>query len=284
MEDWQRGTDALGVSPTPQQCWAGIQAAAAAHLSPNMARLFGVSLAARQYSPQLELYRQLAEESRATAGGACCWAQLGGSTYTAAAPLQAALAAALQAKAARLADGAGDSAEAGAGAVYAFDHIYASAASAAAPPLNTTAPSTIPVELFAPVGSSCAAELHAVLAAAVEAADAAAATSAAAANRAAAGSAPLPPRFAYAWRPVLDAQACSVGTDGAGAGGGGGVHPCTALGSEGRLVVPGYGVELALKNMEYNAQDDGKKVGWLGAGGCAWELCCSGVRMGTCAL
>ncbi|KAI3430615.1 hypothetical protein D9Q98_005207 [Chlorella vulgaris] len=260
VEDWQRGTDALGVSPTPQQCWAGIQAAAAAHLSPNMARLFGVSLAARQYSPQLELYRQLAEESRATAGGACCWAQLGGSTYTAAAPLQAALAAALQAKAARLADGAGNSAEAGAGAVYAFDHIYASAASAAAPPLNTTAPSTIPVELFAPVGSSCAAELHAVLAAAVEAADAAAATSAAAANRAAAGSAPLPPRFAYAWRPVLDAQACSVGTDGAGAGGGGGVHPCTALGSEGRLVVPGYGVELALKNMEYNAQDDGKKA------------------------
>ncbi|KAL4857496.1 UDP-glucose:glycoprotein glucosyltransferase [Chlorella vulgaris] len=262
VEDWQRGTDALGVSPTPQQCWAGIQAAAAAHLSPNMARLFGVSLAARQYSPQLELYRQLAEESRAGASGACCWALLGGSTYTAAAPLQAALAAALQAKAARLAEGAGHSAEAGAGAVYAFDHIYSSAASAAAPPLNTTAPSTIPVELFAPVGSSCAAELHAVLAAAVEAADAAAATSAAAASRAAAGSAPLPPRFAYAWRPVLDAQACSVGTstDGEGAGGGGGVHPCTALGSKGRLVVPGYGVELALKNMEYNAQDDGKKA------------------------
>ena len=26
-------------------------------------------------------------------------------------------------------------------------------------------------------------------------------------------------------------------------------------------MVPGYGVELAIKNMEYNARDDGAKVG-----------------------
>ncbi|EFN52002.1 hypothetical protein CHLNCDRAFT_59065 [Chlorella variabilis] len=242
VEEWQRGSEALGGAPSPQQCWAGIRQAAAAHLSPNMARLFSAALAARQYSPRLEMFRQLAWESVAAAP-ACCWALLGGAAYTEAAPLEAALAAALQAKAAALREGAGRGVEGGAGAVYPFDHIYAAAASSA-PPLNITAPATVPVELFAPIGSRCGAQLHAVLAAAAERADAAAAAAAAPAAA---------PRLAYAWRPLLDAAACSAAGEGV-------VHPCTALGTEGRLVVPGYGVELALKNMEYNAQDDSKKV------------------------
>lgn len=38
------------------------------------------------------------------------------------------------------------------------------------------------------------------------------------------------------------------------------VHPCSALGTEEQLVVPGYGVEAVLKNMEYSALDDKAKA------------------------
>lgn len=257
-EDWQRrvsstaSTAAAAAAVTPEQCWADIRSAAAQRLSPTMSRLFEVALAARQYSAKLEAFRQLAQESSADvapAGAdvaaadaaptapACCWALLGGRAYTEAAPLDAALAAALTAGAHGL--------EAGAGAVFPFDHIYASSAAAAAPPLNITAPGTVPVELFAPIGSRCGAALHAVLAAAAERSDTAAAAAAAAVGTS------QPPRLAYAWRPLLDAGACA-------AAGADEVHPCTQLGTESRLVLPGYGVELALKNMEYNAQDDSK--------------------------
>lgn len=240
IEEWQQGLPGLGSSP--QQCWAGIRAAAAAHLSPTMARLFDASLAARQYSARLQAFHQLAEDSSAELAAAaaagsrpCCWALLGGRAYTEAHQLREAVHAALATEA-RAAEGT-------AGAVYPFDHVYASSAAAAAPPLNISAPATVPVELFAPIGSRCGAQLHEVLA------DAAARSDAAAAAAAATGGPPMA-RLAYAWRPLLEPAACGDGE----------VHACTLLGTGGQLVLPGYGVELALKNMEYNAQDDKKDV------------------------
>lgn len=38
------------------------------------------------------------------------------------------------------------------------------------------------------------------------------------------------------------------------------VHPCSTLGSEEQLVLPGYGVEAVLKNMEYSAMDEKAKA------------------------
>lgn len=38
------------------------------------------------------------------------------------------------------------------------------------------------------------------------------------------------------------------------------VHPCSNLGTEEQLVLPGYGVEAVLKNMEYSAMDDKAKA------------------------
>lgn len=38
------------------------------------------------------------------------------------------------------------------------------------------------------------------------------------------------------------------------------VHPCVSLGTEEQLVLPGYGVEAVLKNMEYSAMDDKSKA------------------------
>lgn len=270
VEGWQASAPSqLGAAASPEQCWAGIRSAAAPHLSAGMARLLDASLAARQYSPRLEMFRQLADASRseaaptdggggeaAAAGEApaapCCWALLGGKAFTAAAPLATALETALAAAP----SSHQELEEGGAGAVYSFDHIYSPRGSTA-PPLNITAPGTVPVELFAPVGSRCAGELHAVLAAAAARSEAAAA--------AATDSQQAPPRLAYAWRPVLggSGSACAAADE---------VHPCTRLGTEGPLVLPGYGVELALKNMEYNAQDDSKKVCLQS---CVAALCCT---------
>lgn len=38
------------------------------------------------------------------------------------------------------------------------------------------------------------------------------------------------------------------------------VDPCSSLGTEEQLVLPGYGVEAVLKNMEYSAMDDKSKA------------------------
>jgi UDP-glucose:glycoprotein glucosyltransferase len=37
------------------------------------------------------------------------------------------------------------------------------------------------------------------------------------------------------------------------------VHACASLGTEEQLVLPGYGVEAVLKNMEYSAMDEKSK-------------------------
>lgn len=49
----------------------------------------------------------------------------------------------------------------------------------------------------------------------------------------------------YVYRPVL-AEGCLAG------------ESCVGLGSGGGLPLPGFGVELAIKNMEYSALDDSK--------------------------
>lgn len=53
--------------------------------------------------------------------------------------------------------------------------------------------------------------------------------------------------ISYIYRPLLS-QSCLAS-----------VHPCLALGAESRPLLPGFGVEAVLKNMEYSAVDDKKK-------------------------
>jgi hypothetical protein len=65
----------------------------------------------------------------------------------------------------------------------------------------------------------------------------------------------------YVLRPVLDGV-CSASAardeDGRGAGDGA-AGRCVYLGTElGPLPLPGFGVEMAIKNMEYSALDDSK--------------------------
>ena len=54
-------------------------------------------------------------------------------------------------------------------------------------------------------------------------------------------------KLGYAYRPVL-LEGCQ------------GADTCAQLGVGGALQLPGYGVEMAIKNMEYSALDDAAKV------------------------
>ncbi len=62
-------------------------------------------------------------------------------------------------------------------------------------------------------------------------------------------------KLVYVYRPVL-AEGCLAG------------ESCVGLGSLGSLPLPGFGVELAIKNMEYSALDDSKvaAVPWQKSG------------------
>lgn len=52
-------------------------------------------------------------------------------------------------------------------------------------------------------------------------------------------------KIVYVYRPVLP-EGCTA------------EQPCVGLGSGDGLPLPGFGVELAIKNMEYSALDDSK--------------------------
>uniref|UniRef100_A0A383VGR8 UDP-glucose:glycoprotein glucosyltransferase n=1 Tax=Tetradesmus obliquus TaxID=3088 RepID=A0A383VGR8_TETOB len=107
-----------------------------------------------------------------------------------------------------------------AGQLQEADHVYN--------PDQQDAPGAVAAVLHASPGTDCWAGLHAALKQAVK--DAAA-------------DAPL----VYAHRPLLPA-ACKA------------VHACASLGTEEQLVLPGYGVEAVLKNMEYSAMDEKSKA------------------------
>ena len=102
-----------------------------------------------------------------------------------------------------------------------FDHMH----SAPTNTFNKTTPSRgLPVILYAPIGSPCAREFDSVLSE-IDAKGAGA--------------------VIYAWRPLMPRRSCAPG--------------CAGLGAGGQLTLYGYGVEMAIKNMEYNAKDDSQK-------------------------
>lgn len=109
-----------------------------------------VSLGLRQYSPKLELYRQLSNAtSPAPPAGACCWAVVDGRLASDAAGVAAALGA------------AGGSRAAGSAEVFPFDHVYQPPGH---PPLNASDPGVLTAVLYAPLGSACGSEMHRALA------------------------------------------------------------------------------------------------------------------------
>ncbi|KAI8470132.1 MAG: hypothetical protein J3K34DRAFT_469371 [Monoraphidium minutum] len=106
--------------------------------------------------------------------------------------------------------------------LHSFDHVYN--------PQQKGAPGAATAILYGPPGTECFVQMHGALRAA--------------ADKAARGAGrPL----VYAHRPLLGG-ACRASE----------AADCLLTGTEEQLVLPGYGVEAALKNMEYSAMDDKK--------------------------
>ncbi|CAI5520739.1 unnamed protein product [Closterium sp. Naga37s-1] len=241
-------------SPSDGDCLNALLRVASSFLAPPLAPLLRLALAMRSLSPALLLHRQLARLSLSQAGllgphGAqggtaegeqAGWGAGGGDggerwrvSENPAAPEGHCCWVELQGKvllgeaevaaavAAVQAEGSAPSTASAAeqgAAVHAFDHVYPSASTAAA---SHHAPP--PAFLYASPGSACFAALLPLLSAA--------------AHQGA---------IRLVLRPVLPGG-CEQQ-----------VGRCAAVGAGGRVSLGGYGVELALKNMEYKALDDSK--------------------------
>lgn len=118
-------------------------------------QVLGVSLAVRQYSPKLQMYRQLAEQQAVPPADACCWVVAAGALFTDPAELRAALTKGTMGRASGM-EGS---------SLFAFDHIYQPSGRRA---VNVSDPGVLGAVLYAPMGSQCAADFHAVLKEVVE--------------------------------------------------------------------------------------------------------------------
>jgi UDP-glucose:glycoprotein glucosyltransferase len=113
--------------------------------------------------------------------------------------------------------------------VFSFDHTYTTTSIT-----NNNNNDTLLAVLYAPLGAPCIKPFHTILSSSAE-----------------------QHHVTYIWRPISppsplnsnnnsSIQQCQDITD-----------PCSYASTTGQLVIPaGYGIELALKNMEYNARDD----------------------------
>lgn len=213
---WPSAAGKIGNSSDPSLCWQRISAAASEHLTPRMTQVLHMSLALRTYSPSLESFRQLAMD---------------GNVGATAGVNEGCCWAAIDGKAVHNAE---DIAEAVRGALVArgrgslpphsqlfpFDHVHQSTAWHHAG-FNHSDPSIVAAVLYAPIGHPCSASFDAALRLVAD-------TNA---------------QVAYAWRPQLP-ESCAAAA------------PCGSLGADAPLDLAGFGVELAIKNMEYNARDD----------------------------
>ena len=202
-----------------QGCWARLHGAMDSLVGGQLRQVGKVALASRQYSPRLETFRQMSTASD-PGEGTCCWAVVNGGVVVTD-PLE--VGAELEkAK-------AGTREETGSERVLDIDHLWvpksgAISGAGSAGGDGAGAPTTI--VLYGPMDSSCSAAMHEAIIGAV--------------GTSGAGS-----DATYMWRPIpFRATAC------------GGDLSCAGLGAGGPLIIPGYGVELALKSTEYNAQDD----------------------------
>ena len=187
----------------------------------------------RQYSARLELFRQLAGQLYPNATS-CCFADVGGELVADA----AALGAALEAAAARDASSSGGgSGGAPSTRLYEFDHVFN--------PQQQGAPGALTAILYGPPGAGCFRQMDAALRAAARE------------SESADGAVGKRRPVVYAHRPLLG-DACRAA--GGGDGDDGAAPACLLVGAEEQLVLPGYGVEAALKDTEYSAMDDKQRA------------------------
>lgn len=228
------------VDPSEQDavCWDAILDAGETLLSPGVAKVLPVSLGVRQYSARLEAYRQIAAQLHPGSDAyGCCFADVGGSVLRDPGQLASALAAA---KGAGSADG--DSGPKPA-QVFDFDHVYNPGA---------RAPGAAYVILYAPPGSECFDAWHAAITGALAGGSGSAAGSgngSSSGSGTGSSSGSSSGGLVYVHRPWAGPSCQLAG--------------CGGFGTRDPVLLPGYGMEAALKNTEYSAIDDKAKAGAL---------------------
>ncbi len=204
-----------------QGCWARLHAAMDRLVDGQLRQVGKVALASRQYSPRLETFRQLSAASD-PGEETCCWAVVNGDIVVTD-PSQ------VGAKLEQAKAGEGTGSE----RVLDIDHLWMPRSGAisevgSTPDEGAVAPTIV---LYGPMDSLCSAAMHKAIIGAV--------------STSGAGSGPT-----YMWRPIpFRENSC------------GDASSCSGLGAGGPVIVPGYGVELALKSTEYNAQDESADKG-----------------------
>lgn len=184
--------------------------------------LISLQLSTRRQSPRLEALRQLAVQAlpEHLTGKACCVLTIGAEHVTDFQRVHEALATASVEKAMHSAGTGGASG----GLLTAIDHIVRRATNAQN---ATDAPTAI---LYGPPGAECFTALHRATMQALNNSDGAGAT--------------------YAIRPVL-LPGCTLTKHGEGSS-----ASCMAYGTERPPALSGYGIQLAIKSMEYSQVDD----------------------------
>lgn len=212
IDIWLNTENDLEQPVTAKHCFQTIVKHGHSLLSEPLASLFEFSLSLRTSSPQLVLYRKLAEDSLSSFpledetstehknNGKCCWVDTGGSIFFEVSDLLQWLG--------NPHELAGNSF--GMPEVFSFDHVH----------VDSKGGNPVAI-LYGALGTTCFKEFHAVLS-----------------DSAKKG------KVKYVVRPVLP-YGCEKYT-----------RSCAAVGASDNLNLGGYGVELALKNMEYKAMDD----------------------------
>ena len=242
-----RGADArLG---SDRQCVDAALARAARLLPGALAPVLSLSLSVREYSPRLAAHRSAAMALPGGAPRGCCAARVGGQVVTRLERLSAAI----EAEAAR-AHGDRSCSSAGGGSGSSGADAGESAAAAAQgswleptssglgqvyPAAGSSSTAAVAVEFFATPGASCFGAFHTALKAAAES-----------------GSVRYT-LLQYA------GEECVASLRGGASGVEGededeGIRVCALVGEGDELALSGFGVELAIKSMEYKAIDDKK--------------------------
>lgn len=210
-------TTTAGAEVRTDTCWTRLKEAMD-HLVDGQLRQVGrVALASRQYSPRLETFRQLSVASD-PGEETCCWVVVDGKTVITD-----------PGKVADWVENGRDGSDRR-DRVLDIDHRWGGDGHGDAQQGGSV------IALYGPMDSACSAVMHKAIVDAI--------------GKGTSGTKRNYPGIAYVWRPIpYRAGACK--------GGDGITHSsCSTLGAGGPLTIPGYGVELALKSTEYNAQDD----------------------------
>lgn len=203
-----------GGTYTSEGCWAFVQRVLEPHVPPALLPAFRMQLASRHQTAKLEAQRQLALRGSSERAGArpCCFAVLDGLP-----DLLTSADAVREALERGVGVGGAQQNASSSQALRAGDHTLWAA------PRRGAAPR--PLVLYGPPGLECFRALHAGILAALRAAQ--------------------PEGVIYVVRSVL-LPGCQVDGDRVSRSG------CLALGTEASPALPGFGVGLSIRNMEYN--------------------------------